>query len=516
MRSRVELFEAIRRDHEFGDFSERGLARKHGVHRRTVKQALASSTPPPRKPPAGRPAPKLGPHRALIDGWLEADKQAPPKQRHTAERIHQRLTSEHGLQVSARQVRRHVAARRRALGLGPEGSVPQAHDPGAEAEVDWGEAKVWIAGELVKIHLFVIRLSYSGAAWVEAFERENQQAFLEGHANGLQFLGGVPTVKIRYDNLRAAVTKILRGRRRIESDRFVALRSHYLYESFFCEPGERGAHEKGGVEGEVGRFRRNHLVPVPEVESLADLNLILRAACEADLGRRIIGRSQTIGEMLAVEQPALRALPAERFDCRERSSVRVDSKSLVTARQNRYSVPVELIGRKVEALIGAREIEIVVEGKQVAAHPRSWGRHGVVACLAHYAPLLARKPGALAGSVALAQERERGQWPACFDELWIEIAERTTTTEAAKQMVDVLMPCSELDPERVELAVRGSLTAGAYDGRAVALLARKVERPEATEISPLLEAGLARSSAPPPDDLGDYDQLLSSATRAAA
>ena len=395
-------------------------------------------------------------------------------------------------------------------------NVPQAHDPGAEAEVDWGEAKVWIGGQLVKIHLFVIRLSHSGAAWVEAFERETQQAFLEGHANGLQFLGGVPAL-IRYDNLRSAVTKILRGRRRIESDRFVALRSHYLFGSFFCEPGERGAHEKGGVEAEVGRFRRNHLVPIPEVESLAELNAILRSACAADLGRRIIGRELTVGQMLAAEQPALGALPAEHFDCRERSSVRVDSKALVTVRQNRYSVPVAQLGRKVEALIGAREIEILADGEPVATHPRSWGRHDVFAQLAHYAPLLQRKPGALAGSVALAQERERGSWPACFDELWQGIAERTSATEAARQMVDVVMLASELGAERVELAVGGSLAAGAYDGRAVALLARKVERPEATEISSLLEAGLTRAEAPPPDDLGAYDQLLAAnTTRAAA
>jgi transposase len=507
MRSRVELFEAIRRDHEFKDLSKRELARKHAVHRRTVNQALVSAIPPPRKRPEGRPAPKLGPYHELIDSWLEADTAAPPKQRHTAKRIWQRLLAEQGAELAETTVRDYVRKRKRELGLRAEGHVPQAHDPGAEAEVDWGEAKVLIAGELRRVHLFVIRLSHSGAAWVEAFERETQQAFLEAHANGFEFLGGVPA-QIRYDNLRSAVVKILRGRRRIESNRFVALRSHYLFSSFFCEPGQSGAHEKGGVEGEVGRFRRNHLVPVPEVADLAELNAMLRAACEADLGRRIAGREQTIGAMLAAEHPALRPLPAERFDCRERSSVRVDSKSLATVRQNRYSVPVELIGRRVEALIGAREIEIVAEGATIASHERSWGRHGVFARLSHYAPLLARKPGALAGSLALAQERERGQWPACFDELWERITERTTPSEAARQMVDVVMLCGELGAERVELAVRGALAAGAYDGRAVALLAHKAERPAATEISSVLEAGLARASAPPPDDLADYDQLL--------
>jgi len=505
MGSRVELFEQIRRDHDREELSIHALARRHRVHRRTVRQALDSPLPPPRKKPEGRPAPVLGPYHELIDEWLEGDREAPPKQRHTAKRVWERLVTEKGAKVAERTVREHVAGRRRELGLGVEGHVPQAHDPGAEAEVDWGEAKVWMDGELIKAKLFLMRLSHSGAAYVEAFPHETQQAFLEGHANAFAFLGGIPA-KVRYDNLKAAVVKVLRGRRRVESDRFVALRSHYLYESFFCEPGQKGAHEKGGVEGEVGRFRRGNLVPVPEVESFEELNALLRGACEAGLGRRIAGRETTIGEALVAERPALRPLPAERFDATEIASVRVDSKSMVTVRQNRYSVPCELLGRRVEARVGARRIEILSAGKVIAAHERFRGRHQVRARLVHYAGILARKPGAMAGSVALAQERQRGEWPGCFDELWRAIEERTTASEAARQMVDVVLLCEELGPQKVELAVRGALAAGALDGRAVAVLARQAERPEPDPLVDL-EERLAKTAAPPPG-LAEYDQLL--------
>lgn len=175
-------------------------------------------------------------------------------------------------------------------------------------------------------------------------------------------------------------------------------------------------------------------------------------------------------------------------------------------RQNRYSVPCELLGRRVGARIGARRIEIVSDGQIVATHERLAGRHQARARLAHYAGILARKPGALAGSVALAQERERGGWPECLDELWRAIEERATPSEAARQMVDVVLLCEELGPDKVELAVRGALAAGAHDGRAVALLARRAERPEPRPLAGLDER-LARTASPPPD-LAGYDQLL--------
>ena len=270
MGSRVELFEQIRRDSELEGLSIRALAVRHGVHRRAVRQALESPLVPAKRRPGSRPAPALGPYRAVIDEWLVADRDAPRKQRHTAKRVHQRLVDEYGAVVAETTVREWVRGRRRELGLAAEAFCPQVHDAGVTAEVDWGEATVLLGGELVVVGLFLMRACFSGAAFVMAFERQTQQAFLEGHVHALEWFGGAFET-IRYDNLRSAAKKVLRGRRRVESDRFVALRSHYLFASWFTLVGIEGAHEKGGVEGEVGRFRRRHLVPVPEVGSLAEL-----------------------------------------------------------------------------------------------------------------------------------------------------------------------------------------------------------------------------------------------------
>jgi transposase len=511
MGSRVELFEQIRRDRDREGLSIRALAARYRVHRRTVRQALGSPLPPPRKRPEGRPAPALGEYRALIDEWLEADRAAPRKQRHTARRIWRRLVDEHGAQVAERTVREYVAARRRELGEPGQAFVPQVHQAGMEAEVDWGEARVVLAGGEVKVQLFFMRACFSGAAFCIAFRRCTQQAFLEAHVAAFGWFGGVFAL-VRYDNLAAAVKLVLRGRRRAETDRFVALRSHYLFESAFTLAGLEGAHEKGGVEGEVGRFRRNHLVPVPELADLAELNARIRAGCEVDLGRTIVGRSETVGEALARERPLLRPLPAEPADTDEVSRVRVDSKALVTVRQNRYSVPVALAGRRVLARVGAREIQVVVDGQVVARHERLAERFAVSARLDHYLELLQRKPGALKGSLALHQERERGDWPACFDELWRAIAAKVGASEAARQMVDVLLLVREHGPERVELAVRGALAAGAHDGRAVAVLASRVERHEPTAPLTDLEDRLAGHDRPEPS-LADYDQLLKETRR---
>ena len=504
----MEQFEQIRRDRDREGLSIRVLAERHGVHRRAVRQALASPLPPVRRSPTWRPAPKLGAYRELIDGWLSADLEAPRKQRHTSKRIWQRLVDEHGVEVAESTVRDHVRNRRRELGYAArEVFVPQIHAAGVTAEVDWGQAEVMLAGARTRVHLFFMRSCFSGAAFSMASPVETQQAFLEGHAQAFDWFDGV-FAEVRYDNLTSAVKQVLKGRRRLESDRFVALRSHYLYDSLFTTPGIAGAHEKGGVEGEVGRLRRNHLVPIPQVDSIAELNVLLRAACEQDLDRRIAGRPGTVWQQHAVERPLLRALPAEAFDATETAEVRVDAKALVTVRQNRYSVPVRLAGLRVSAAVGATEIRISHQGHEVARHERLHGRFGTSAQLDHYLELLQRKPGGLERSLALAQQRDRGAWPACFDELWRALAGRYGASEAARQMVDVLLLAREHGAVRVELAVRGTLAAGAIDGRAVAVLTHRAVLP-AGRTQPLdkLPDRLTRHDRAEPD-LSDYDRLI--------
>lgn len=219
---------------------------------------------------------------------LRSDLEAPKKQRHTARRVLARLVDEHGAKdVSYSTVRDYVARRRpqvfaeaaRPLEIG---CVPQSKEPAGEAEVDFHDLWVVLRGVKTKTSLFTMRLSFSGRAAHRAFLTQGQEAFLEGHVYGFERLGGIPRDKIRYDNLNSAVTRVLLGRDRQESQRWIIFRSHYQFESWYTLKGHEGSHEKGGVEGEGGRFRRQHCVPMPVVESIDELNALLEVWDDAD------------------------------------------------------------------------------------------------------------------------------------------------------------------------------------------------------------------------------------------
>lgn len=213
--------------------SVRTLADRYRVHRRTVREALDNAVPKDRKKLPSRRS-VLEPAYGWIDEMLREDLAAPRKQRHTSERIRQRLISEYGFTLAGKTTVYEYVARRRPEILAEakqqyrhlEGMVPQEHRPGEEAEVDFADVWVRVGGEMTKCHLFTLRLSYSGKAVHRVFKSEAQEAFLEGHAEAFRVLGGIPTRHIRYDNLKPAVNRVCFGRNRVESDRWVAFRSH--------------------------------------------------------------------------------------------------------------------------------------------------------------------------------------------------------------------------------------------------------------------------------------------------
>jgi hypothetical protein len=402
-------------------------------------------------------------------------------------------------------VSRYVAARRVELGLDRvQVAVPQTHPPGAEAEVDFGEFYATIAGSLIKVWMFVMRLSHSGRAFHVAFATQAQEAFLEGHVLGFAHFGAVPA-RIRYDNLGPAVVRVLRGRDRTESERFIALRSHYGYDSFFCIPGKEGAHEKGGVEGEIGRFRRAHLVPIPKVGSLAELNELIAAGDLVDDDRVITGRAVTVGAAFAAELPHLGPPPGEAFDAARLLEARVDSRARVSVRQCYYSVPVRYAGRRLPVRLSATTVQVLDGATVVAHHERAVGRYVEVLTLDHYLEVLKIKPGALPGATALAQAKACGAFTVTHQRFWDAARAERGDAAGTRALIEVLLAHRHLPAQALATAMGNAVAAGALDPAAVLIDAR---RQAAGQVAPVIPIGaLARYDRPAPS-LAGYDDLL--------
>ena len=512
---RVLLFEKIRRDHRREGLSIRALADKYGVHRRTVRQALECAVPPERKTPV-RAAPKLDPAKPLIDAMLREDLDAPAKQRHTARRVLARLVDEHGLsEVSYSSVRDYVAVRRPQIwaeaGRSAETAfVPQFHEPGAEGEVDFADLWVDLAGERTKTHLFTFRLSYSGKAVHRAFANQCQEAFLEGHDYAFDIIGGIPVFHIRYDNLKSAVSRVLFGRTRTESARWVAFRSHYGFDAFYCRPGVEGAHEKGGVEGEGGRFRRNHLVPVPKVASIAELNERLAAYDLADDARRIANRTHSVGTDFAFERGLLRPLPAERFETGLILTPRVDRYSRITVRQAHYSVPVRFIGHRLRTVLRATEVLVYDRHTLVARHERASTRGQQVLTLDHYLEVLLRKPGAMPGATALVQARAAGVFTPAHETFWVAARKAHGDAAGTRALIGVLLLYRHTPAAHVIDGINAALHVGSTSPDVVALEARKAAArivAGGADVIDLSAHRLGGDSRPAPS-VAPYDDLL--------
>lgn len=506
-RNKVELFEEIRREYEFGVGTISGVARKFNIHRRMVREAIKSAIPSPRKTPQ-RNCPIFDAAREFIDQILEADQKAPRKQRHTAHRIFIRLDKERSdSKVAERTVRKYVQQWKLLHSTSRiEVYIPQAYQFGVEAQVDWYEAVVEIAGERLKVQVFNLRSMASGAAFHRAYLHATQQAFLDAHQLAFHYFGGVFR-RLRYDNLSSAVKKVLRGHRREETERFVAFRSHWKYEASFCTPAK--GNEKGGVENEVGYFRRNHLVPVPRVKSLEELNAELLEGCRADFKRVIEARPQSVGEMFAQEQALLLPFPGEDFELAEESFNRVNSKGCVQVRNNFYSTPLRP-GTQARVRVLPTEVEIHHQGNLVATHARSYSRREQILELEHYLDVLAIKPGAFAGSRPLEQWRKAERWTVVHDQFWNCLQQRHGESAGTRLMIELLQLGRQHGYEKLTRALEEARRLGASDAAVVRYLLTKSELPHETAPLPEWEEGKPHEFYTRPlPSLNDYDQLLS-------
>lgn len=500
----MELFETIRREYQFGAGTIKGVARKLGIHRRMVREALADAVPKERKK-SERTRPKLEPAIPFIDTIVENDLTAPRKQRHTAHRIYDRLRMEKPeIEVSEATVRKYVREKKLQVGLiHRETFVPQSYSWGQEGQVDWYEMVAELGGEQQTVQMFCLRSMGSAGAFHQAYPHASQQAFLEAHELAFHYFGGVFHL-LRYDNLRSAVQRILRGSQREETARFIAFRSHWGYEAEFCNRA-RG-NEKGGVEGEGGFFRRNHLVPVPAARDYAHLNELLLEGSKKDEIRVVGDRSLSVGAAMIMEREHLLPLVKEGFDLTAVRFPTVNTSGCVKVLTNFYSVPVA-VGTEVQAKVHAAYVEVWSQGKCVARHERCFGRQQKVLDLEHYLNVLEKKPGALSGSTALEQCRAQGRWPASYDRYWEVLKQRQGKPAGTRAMIEILLLGQQHGAERLRQAIEEALRLGCSDVAAVRYLLTADQltknQPEAIE---LVDSLLSYERPLPTTEA--YDQLL--------
>ena len=445
--------------------SKRSICRDYGLGWWTLEKILTHSEPPGYRVTTRRHKPKLGDFLVVIDGILEADKDAPRKQRHTARRIFERLRDEYGYTGGVTQVQEAVKdARLHAR----EVFVPLSHKPG-RAQFDFGHAVVRIAGVEVEAALAVMTLPYSDAYFVSAYPRECTETFHAGHVCAYSFFGGVPT-RTDYDNTSIAVSKV-KGRERVLTAEFLRLQSHFLFEAHFCSVG-RG-NEKGHVETHVGYARRNLLVPVPDFASFDALNDYLAACCYADLFRSVRGKPEGKMARLAEDQAAMVALPKESFEIRRVEQATATSLSLVRFDRNDYSVPTAFAHHDVTCLGGVAEVRIVCGTEVVATHSRSWDKEGVFFDPVHYLALLEHKPGAF----DFARPLDGWELPQCLLDLRRRL-EADLGGGGTREFIKVLRLLERTTMRELAGAVDQALAIGATGSDAITcILAHRSERP---------------------------------------
>jgi transposase len=463
----VELYARVRRAVLVEGRSERAVAGEYGLARETVRKMLRHSIPPGyrRNEPPKRP--KLGPWMGVIDAILEDDQQQPIKQRHTAQRILDRLRAEHGFSGGYTIVKDYVRLCRQRQ---QEVFVPLTHAPGT-AQVDFGQALAMVNGMECTAHFFAMDLPHSDAVFVMAFPAESTEAFLEGHIRAFAYFGGVPN-SILYDNTKLAVAQILGDGRRQKTRAFCELQSHYLFAEQFGRPAK--GNDKGNVEGLVGYARRNFLVPVPRVGSWEELNQQLLAECSRHRQHRVRGQQETIEERFERDRVALLPLPPVELEACEKRAARVSSTALVRYRTNDYSVPTAYGHREVLIKGYVHEGVIVCGSQVIARHRRSYQREDTIFDPLHYLGLLEQKPRALDQAAPLAG------WglPACFAQLR-RLLEARLQKGGKREYVQVLRRLETFPLHELTAAVEQALHLGtlSYDAVKHLLLCRIEHRP---------------------------------------
>ncbi|MBU0512196.1 MAG: IS21 family transposase [Chloroflexi bacterium] len=380
----VEDWAEIRRLHKVEKLSERAIARRLGLHRETVRGALAKDEPPSYHREVRQSV--LEPYKPKIHALLGRDHDL------SGVRIFE-IIQEEGYTGQVSLLRAYL--RRVRPEYRPRAVYQRtSYEAGEYGQVDWGEMPepvLW-QGQWCKVYAFVMVLCYSRLMYLE-FSLSSQLAdFLRCHQNGLRFLGGSAKIWV-YDNLTSVVRQ-RRGKEIRFNETFSQFAGYYLFRPYACWPGS--PHQKGVVERPMDYIQRNFWAG----RNFADFSDLVGQGRRwqdgtANAREHRITRQEP-RQLFEAERSQLVALPAEPFDTAWILYPRVSKDCVVRVQTNDYSVPWEVAQRhrRLEVRVEGEWVRLRVEGQEIACHARCYGRHQQILNPQHYAGLHQHQPGA--------------------------------------------------------------------------------------------------------------------------
>lgn len=476
--------------------SIRQIAKDLHLSRNTVKRVLKRGETGARYQRRTQPRPKLAPFVQSLEARLREDFGQPRKRQRTAKGLFEALQAE-GYQGAYDSVQRYVKRwRAQHQVLSRQAFIPLSFEPGEAFQFDWSHEEVELAGMPQTVKVAHIRLCHSRLFLLIAYPRESQEMVFDAHAKAFEFFGGVCRRGI-YDNMKTAVTNILRGKERDFSRRFEQLCSHYLFEPVACTPG--AGWEKGQVENQVGVSRRRFFVPRPRGSSLEELNGWLKERCLAWAKSKSHPErsNQTVWEVFEQEErPHLLKVPRA-FDGYSEHPAKVSSTALVSFDRNRYSVPCTEVGKIVQVRAYAQRLVVIGTGRPVAEHNRQFGRDKTIYNPWHYLAVLERKPGALRNGAPFKQ------WdlPGPLQEIRAALGR---FADGDRQFVGILGAVAVFGLDAVKRACGEAIKSGTASKDVVLNLLSRQEEPSVL----LLPAERLRLREEPVADCGRYDALL--------
>ena len=512
----VDDYGRIRRAHRDG-MSIREMARRFHHSRHKIRRILRGDEAEPGIYPRreSQAAPKLGLFHDRILEILKQDEDAPPKQRHTAMRIFERLRDDEKYVGGYDAVRRFVTKHRESK---RETFIPLDHAAGRRIEADFGEISVDFPDGRRKVNVLILVWSYSNAPFAIALPTQRTEAILEGMSQAFEFFGCVPK-EVWWDNPKTVATAILKGRERTINERYAALASHFAFEPLYCMP--RSGNEKPVVENRVKTLERKWSTPVPRMQDLAELNAYLRPCCVSELERVSSRQTETIGVRFDEEKALSAWLPKHPFDACLRQQVQVDKYQFARFDNVSYSAPRQCAFQTVTVKGYIDRVEIVHQHTVVATHVRSYSSGDQVLDPLHYLTTLERRPAALDHSNVYRD------WTlsAVFLQLRERLEERHGALAGVRQYVRVLQLLASHPMPRVQSAIeqmRGSQ--GADADRIIRRVQQSAERSQGSagdqsethSTSSLHEEGVSEdvlSVQVPMPGLDHFNQFLNSSTQ---